>query len=169
MLYRATIEGETVEVELTQGRVRSVAGEVNLRGVPLEDWSVEPLPDGFLLLGGGHVLEFWTTADGRFVARGENRAVAHVQAPHDVVRGAGAAAGDSDAELRAPMPGKVVKIAVSPGDKLTEGDLVLVIEAMKMQNELRATTTVSVVSVGVEEGQSVEGSELLVTFEPVEA
>lgn len=168
MLYRATIEGETVEVELDAGRLRTVDGQAQLRGVPLEDWTVETLPDGFLLLGGGQVIEVWTTADGTFVASGAARARVEVRSPHDVIRGSAAGGSGSDLEMRAPMPGKVVKVAVSRGDKLTEGDLVLVIEAMKMQNELRAAASVSVASVEVKEGQSVEGNELLVAFEPAE-
>ncbi len=164
MLYRATIEGETIDVELAGGRILAVDGTDVLLGIPLGEWTVEPLPDGYLLLAGGRVVELCTTTNGSFVAHGTARAAVQVLAPHDRIRGAVGGAGGSDLELRAPMPGKVVKVAISEGDKLTEGDLLLVIEAMKMQNELRTSAPCEVGRIEVEEGQSVEGNELLVTF-----
>lgn len=168
MLYRVTIEGETVEVELTRGNLHSVNGETALLGVPIAEWSVEPLPDGYLLVGGGHVVELCIANHGAFVASGARRASTRVLAPHDVEYGSDSGAGASDQELRAPMPGKVVKIAVAEGDNLTEGDLLVVIEAMKMQNELRARADCRVAQICAKEGQSVEGDALLLSFDPPE-
>ena len=167
MLYRVTIEGETVEVELKAGRLSSVDGSNELLGVPLDEWSVESIPDGFLLIGSGQVLELCITPQGAHVAHGQARASVRVLAPHDAESAGTGGSTSSEQELRAPMPGKVVKVAVVEGDKLTEGDLLLVIEAMKMQNELHAGTTVAVAEICVKEGQSVEGDELLIRFEPV--
>jgi biotin carboxyl carrier protein len=65
--------------------------------------------------------------------------------------------------LKAPMPGKVVKLLVSVGDAVAEGQGVLLIEAMKMENELRSPKAGRVLSIAVAEGQTVEGrAELLV-------
>ncbi|MFW6039797.1 MAG: acetyl-CoA carboxylase biotin carboxyl carrier protein subunit [Gemmatimonadota bacterium] len=71
-----------------------------------------------------------------------------------------------DVELRAPMPGLVVRIAVSPGDSVEAGDGVLVMEAMKMENELRAERGGVVAEVHVAEGATVDRDARLVTFEP---
>lgn len=68
-------------------------------------------------------------------------------------------------ELRAPMPGLVVSILVSPGRSVKAGDPLLVLEAMKMENELTAPFTAKIKAVKVREGQAVELNQLLVTFE----
>lgn len=81
--------------------------------------------------------------------------------------GSGAAAGGQSAgELRASMPGKVVKVLCKPGDGIKAGQGLLVIEAMKMENELRAGAAGKVTEVLVREGQAVEGGQLLVSLVP---
>lgn len=65
----------------------------------------------------------------------------------------------------APMPGKVVKVLVSVGDQVQAGDGVVVIEAMKMENELKAAGPGTVREVKVREGQGVNGSDILVVIE----
>lgn len=65
----------------------------------------------------------------------------------------------------APMPGKVVKLLVSPGDAVEEGQGVVVVEAMKMENELRSPKAGKVAEVFVSEGQTVEGRTQLVSIE----
>ena len=64
-----------------------------------------------------------------------------------------------------PMPGKVVKVLVKPGEAVTAGQGVAVVEAMKMENEIRAPRAGTVHAVHVKEGQAVEGQEALVTVE----
>ncbi len=64
--------------------------------------------------------------------------------------------------LTAPLPGKVLKVLVSPGSKVKKGDLLLTIEAMKMENEFFASEDGVVKEVYVTPGQSVEtGGNLL--------
>jgi biotin carboxyl carrier protein len=67
--------------------------------------------------------------------------------------------------VTAPMPGKVVKLLVQPGDAVQAGDGVLVVEAMKMENELKAPTTGTVKEVRVQEGMTVNGGDALVVIE----
>ena len=76
---------------------------------------------------------------------------------------AGAPAGaGGKISLRAPIPGKLVKVAVKVGDKVKAGQTLLVLEAMKMENELRAPRDAEVLAVHVAEGTAVEtGHELL--------
>lgn len=66
--------------------------------------------------------------------------------------------------LSAPMPGLVVRIEVKEGDEVEEGQALLIVEAMKMENELRATAAARVVRVPVRLGQAVEKGQLLVEF-----
>jgi pyruvate carboxylase subunit B len=64
--------------------------------------------------------------------------------------------------VRAPMPGRVVKVLVQPGDLVAARQGVVVVEAMKMENELRATRSGTVTEVRAREGQSVEAGTVLV-------
>ncbi len=78
---------------------------------------------------------------------------------------AGAPGGDGAVAIRAPMPGKVVKRLVGAGQVVTAGQGVIVIEAMKMENELRTPVNGSVKEVRVGEGENVEAGEALVLVE----
>jgi pyruvate carboxylase subunit B len=78
----------------------------------------------------------------------------------------GAAAGPSGpAPIVAPMPGLIVRINVAAGDTVEAGQGVVVMEAMKMENELRATAAGKVRSVDVTPGTAVEKGALLVSLE----
>jgi biotin carboxyl carrier protein len=67
-------------------------------------------------------------------------------------------------ELTSGMPGKIVKVFVKPGDLVREGDPLLIMEAMKMENEMRAASDVKIKEVLVKEGENVESGATLVTF-----
>ncbi|MGH7652415.1 MAG: biotin/lipoyl-containing protein [Gemmatimonadaceae bacterium] len=69
------------------------------------------------------------------------------------------------APIKAPMPGLIVRINVKPGDTVEAGQGVVVMEAMKMENELRATSAGIVKSVEVVPGAAVEKGALLVALE----
>jgi biotin carboxyl carrier protein len=71
-------------------------------------------------------------------------------------------AGEGPQEILAPMPGKVVKLLVAEGQQVSSGDGLLVIEAMKMQNEVRASRSGRVERVHVTEGAGVEAGFKLV-------
>jgi biotin carboxyl carrier protein len=64
-----------------------------------------------------------------------------------------------------PMPGKVVKVLVAVGDEVKAGQGVVVVEAMKMENELKAPKDGKVKSVAVKEGQPVEAGQTLATLD----
>ncbi len=81
------------------------------------------------------------------------------------VRGGAAAHGHGPQRLLAPMPGKVVKVLVRPGDAVEAGQGLIVVEAMKMENELRAAKAGRVASVAVTEGQSVDAGAVLAVVE----
>jgi biotin carboxyl carrier protein len=70
-------------------------------------------------------------------------------------------------QLKAPMPGLVVRVDVVAGQAVAAGASVIVLEAMKMQNELRAPSAASVSAVRVQPGQAVEKGQVLVEFEVV--
>jgi biotin carboxyl carrier protein len=74
--------------------------------------------------------------------------------------------GDSGpSRVMAPIPGKVVAIKVAEGDEVAAGQSLIVLEAMKMENELSAEQAGRVTAVHVNDGQTVDGGELLVEIE----
>jgi len=73
------------------------------------------------------------------------------------------------ATLKAPMPGLVVDLRVKEGDVVAEGAALIIMEAMKMQNELASPGSGRVDKVHVTKGQSVESGQVLLTLAPVKA
>jgi pyruvate carboxylase subunit B len=69
------------------------------------------------------------------------------------------------ASLNAPMPGLIVRVNVAPGDAVQAGQGLIVMEAMKMENELRASAAGIVKNVLVEPGKAVEKGTLLIDFQ----
>ncbi len=67
-------------------------------------------------------------------------------------------------EIKAPMPGLVLRIPVNEGDSVSKGDGLLVLEAMKMENSIKAPGDVVVSKIHVKPGQAVEKNQLLVSF-----
>jgi biotin carboxyl carrier protein len=79
---------------------------------------------------------------------------------------AGARAPDQDREnVIASMPGKVVRLLVEPGETVAAGQGIVVVEAMKMQNEMKARRGGTVVAVTVREGETVVAGAILATIE----
>jgi biotin carboxyl carrier protein len=98
------------------------------------------------------------------LAGGRRSRVALAEPLRDRLAHAASAGGGcgEDEQVRAPMPGRVVEIAVGPGDRVAPGALLLVLEAMKMQNEIRTTHGGAILRVEAEPGSTVEGGALLV-------
>jgi biotin carboxyl carrier protein len=128
---------------------------------------VRPTEEGYSLLVDGRVIDAAITEG---VSRGE--LVVHlpsvsVPVSIDANRRRGRAARHAEGEQRisAPMPGRVLRVMVKPGDSVEARQGVVVIEAMKMENELRAAKAGTVKEVAVEAGASVEAGRLLVVIE----
>lgn len=79
--------------------------------------------------------------------------------------GSGLGGVGGDTQIRSMMPGKVVDILVNLGDNVEKDQGIIIIEAMKMENEIRAPMAGVVKAVHVEAGQAVESGELLVEFD----
>jgi biotin carboxyl carrier protein len=69
------------------------------------------------------------------------------------------------AEIVSPMPGKIVRVLVQAGDKVAAGAGVIVVEAMKMQNEMKAPKAGTVVSINAGEGATVNAGDVLAVIE----
>ena len=83
------------------------------------------------------------------------------------LRGAAAASAHADGAARivAPMPGKVVRVLVAKGESVEAGAGIVVVEAMKMQNEMKAPKAGTVVTLNVEVGTTVNGGDVLAIVE----
>ena len=68
-------------------------------------------------------------------------------------------------DIKAPMPGLVLEVSVSPGEEIQEGDPLLILEAMKMENVLKATGHGIVKSIAVKKGDAVDKAQLLIEME----
>ena len=66
--------------------------------------------------------------------------------------------------IKAPMPGNIMKVNVKPGDAVKKGDVLVVLEAMKMENDVCAPEDGTVASVEVTKGATVETDAVLVTL-----
>lgn len=75
-----------------------------------------------------------------------------------------AATAGAGEEVSAPMPGTILKVLVSNGQAVSEGDAVIVLEAMKMENEITAPVSGTVTSVLVSQGDSVDVGKVLLTI-----
>jgi len=73
--------------------------------------------------------------------------------------------GHHSLSIHSPMPGKVVKILVEPGDKVEAGQTVIILSAMKMENEFKAGKAGTVTKVSVSEGDVVDLNQLLVAIQ----
>jgi biotin carboxyl carrier protein len=90
--------------------------------------------------------------------------VAPAQGQRPSTKSATAAGGRQ--EITAPMPGRVVQVLVQPGQTVRDGESLVIIEAMKMETEVRAVAGGQVKDIQVQAGMAVESGELLLVIEP---
>ncbi len=84
---------------------------------------------------------------------------------HESLKKGGSLGGDQ--HLKSGMPGKVIEIFVKPGDSVKAGKPLLIMEAMKMENEMRAASDVIIKEVCVKQGDSIETGAILIKFESI--
>jgi biotin carboxyl carrier protein len=144
--FRVILDGEPIDVTLVKTDLGlSLVYTSNGRVV---DVAVTERAGGEWLLQLPHVA-LTATVDGRRFRRGP----------------AGGTAAAGDQRIAAPMPGRVVRVLVKPGDEVAARQGLVVVEAMKMENELAAPRAGRIKEVAVAEGQSVETGRLLVVVE----
>ena len=164
MILDAAVDGRAHRVEVTGGKGRYTvtidgrAREVDWRrvGGPFvsllvdgrsHDVGLEPRPGGYRVLWGSHDFAVDLLEPSRVDA------VAPRRAPAGPVR------------LLAPMPGRIVRVLAEPGQEVEAGQGLVVMEAMKMENELLSPRAGRVVEVHARELQTVETGSLLVVVE----
>ena len=73
-------------------------------------------------------------------------------------------AGDAQNKISVPMPGKIVKVLVKEGDKVSDGDTLVIVSAMKMESEYKAEKDGIVKEVNVGDGDTVDGGQVMVVL-----
>lgn len=168
MKLRATIQDVEVDVE-----IRREAGKVfaNVEGREYHLEAHQSLSGVTLLAPDGQVFE--CRVEGQPLSGGDvdvlvgtdQYAVTLIDPKR--LRGAAAASADTDGAARivASMPGKVVRVLVEEGALVEAGDGIVVVEAMKMQNEMKAPKAGTVAMLNVEVGTTVNGGDVLAVIE----
>ena len=163
MKYVATLAGAptVVDVSGSDGRYRLAIGD--------EVWEVDACLDaqgiGSLLVGGVSYAATVADREGTCVVHVEGEVYEILVEPQTrwIIRTHGGLAGAGRGQtLIAPLPGKIAHIAVQPGDTVRAGDTLVVIEAMKMENEFKASADGTVTEVRVQPGQAVNPGDVLV-------
>lgn len=130
--------------------------------------AIEVEPGTYSILIGGHSYEVRTgpLPEGQtWVDVAGRRQHLDLRDPRNGRPGSGTASRSGQATLKAPMPGKVVRILVAEGDIVEAGQGLAVVEAMKMQNEMKAPRAGVVKSIKAREGATVAAGEALMVIE----
>ena len=143
--YTIVLDGETLTVDARQ----------TAEGI----WSI-------LLGGASHVVDV-TDQDGVYAVDvgGERYTIRVEEESRYIIRTRGAGGAERGQVLKAPMPGKVTVIEVSVGQSVAPGDGLIVLEAMKMENEFKAQVAGTVKEIRVAAGQPVYPGDVLLVIE----
>jgi biotin carboxyl carrier protein len=163
--FAAELDGEVIPIEITGtgGRYRVALGDevllVDARPTGGGVWS--------LLLGQASTVADVTEENGSFVVHveGEAYAIRVEEETRYIIRTRGGAAASAGQVLKAPMPGRVVFVRVAVGQAVEPGDSLVILEAMKMENEFKAGVRGTVKEIRVEVGQTVNPGDVLLVIE----
>lgn len=165
MIYEVTLADKTYRVELTQ------AGErwkcmLDGRELPVDVVCSQNGVLSLLLDGKSYEVKQEVVGTEMNVVVGHERFVASVRDPRSFrSRSRTGASEQGVMKIKAPMPGKVVRVLAGVGTTVEAGQSVLVIEAMKMQNELKAPKSGVVKRINVAEGAAVDAGQALAEVE----
>lgn len=164
----AEISDKTHGVEIERDGDRVIA---NIDGREYELEASEPEPGVFLFKNNGRISEASVSANG---SSGDSSLVRVKSGVHEIriidpkkLRSASGGSSDASgkAEIKTAMPGKVVRILVGEGDTVQKGDGVIVVEAMKMQNEMKSPKDGVIAEIKAAEGDTVSAGDVLVVIE----
>jgi biotin carboxyl carrier protein len=167
MQFESRLGEETFEVTINDELTEA---SVNGRSLPLE--IVQKKPGRMLLRSGTKLYTIDNiTIDGQSVSFSLNGRYVEttVKDEQELLLeklGFTSNAAGSAGVLLAPMPGKILELMVAEGDEVEEGDPVIILEAMKMENELKSPASGTVVKVDIQANDNVEKNQSLLEIEP---
>jgi biotin carboxyl carrier protein len=163
--FVATVNGRSETIEVTSDGGRD---HVTIGGRTIEVDARRPAPGIVSLLvdGASHVADLEPAEGGTRVDLDGAIHLVDVEpyTRHVIRTRGGAGASASGQAIKAPLPGKVTHVAVAVGDRVKRGDTVVVIEAMKMENEFKAQAAGVVAEIRVRPGQPVNAGDVLVVI-----
>lgn len=162
MKLNAELSGAKYELDIRRDGDK-VFARVDDREYQLEASEVEP--DVYLLKSGGRIHEVYVAPNG-IVNIGNFQLDVKITDPKRL-RGAGATEDGPEgiAEIKTQMPGKLVRVLLKVGDEVKHGEGVVVVEAMKMQNEMKSPKDGIVKEIRFEEGATVNANDVLAVIE----
>ena len=162
MKLQAAIGDEKHEIEVKRDGAK-VSARVAGREYQLEASQVEP--NVYLLKHDNRIYQIYVAPNG-FVNIGNHQLEITLSDPKKL-RSAGAAGASADgvSEIKTAMPGKLVRVLVEAGSEIQKGEPVLVVEAMKMQNEMKAPKDGVVKEIRFAEGATVNAGDVLAIIE----
>ncbi len=164
MLYDVTIDGKNYRLDLTRADGR---WSCRLDGRAVEVEAVLARPDVLSLRIGNLAYEVKSERVGNDLHLwiGSTRFAVEIHDPRSL-RGRSRAADDhGPKQITAPMPGKVVRLLVREGDEVEAGAGIAVVEAMKMQNEIKSPKKGTIQKILVSEGAAANAGDLLAIVE----
>jgi biotin carboxyl carrier protein len=166
MQYEVLIDGHTYRVAVERGP-HGYACTVDGETIALD--VATAARDALSILHEGHSYEArreLAPAGETHIVIGSERFRAEVRDPRSLrSRRASLAAAAGPVGIHAPMPGKVVRLLVAAGDEVEAGQGLVVVEAMKMQNEIRSTKKGRITRIAVAEASAVNAGDLLAIVE----
>lgn len=167
MRYFVTLEPSSPPIEVDVRELPSGALEVRVEGRMVEV-DLATVGTALSVRVDGRIVDLTTEGtppDLGIIASGHR---SYVRVESDRMRAAAAATahapGGGEELVRSPMPGRIVRVLVAAGDEVTIGQPLLVVEAMKMENELRSKRAGRIAEVLVAAGAAVEGNAKLIRF-----
>lgn len=162
MKLNAELNGEKHEIEIKRNG-SAVFARVGDREYEIEASEVEP--DVYLFKHNNQIYEIYVAPNG-IVNLGNHQLEIAISDPKRL-RGSGAASANADgiAEIKTAMPGKLVRVLVEAGAEIKQGEGVLVVEAMKMQNEMKSPKDGIVKEIRFNEGATVNAGDILAIIE----
>lgn len=159
-----TINGaeDTIEILAPAPDCRFAMGDGIERAANVE--IAEPCVYSVLMDGRSYDARVEDAPDGLAVFIDGYRFEVEVRDPRRLRRRSGSRGGEGVQTVAAPMPGKVVRVLVQGGDAVEAGQGLLVVEAMKMQNEMKAARAGTVLTLSAKEGATVAAGEVLATI-----
>ncbi len=165
MKYITTLDGKEYTVEVLDDHRISINGQV--QDIDFESVSGQPVYS-LIIDGKSYESYVYETEEGlQVLMRGQlyNLTVEDEREKRLRAAAGGGASEGGEFHLKAPMPGLVVSIPVAEGDKVEKGQVILILESMKMQNELKSPKEGTVTRIRVKAGETVEQRQALLSVQ----
>lgn len=173
MYFEAILKGKLYKVDVTEGRhnwkvsLQSQGSDWKHYDISKKDFKTAEEYISFLFEGKSYLIDVvGQDTEYTVFTRNSFRTIKIFNDEmllHESLKKGGGFGGDS--QLKAGMPGKIIEIFVKAGDEVKAGKPLLIMEAMKMENEMRAADDVKIKEICVKQGDSVESGAILIKFE----